>query len=60
MILKYKLQYVSEIDITSKIIKTIQLQQHFITLKDNIICFQKNYLKYNNIYPVNLSGKNNL
>lgn len=59
MILKYKLQYVSAIDITSRIIEIIQLHQHFITLKDNIIRFQKNYSKYNNIYPVNLSGKNN-
>lgn len=47
---------VEAIDITSRIIEIIQLHQHFITLKDNIIRFQKNYSKYNNIYPVNLSG----
>ncbi|XP_060848160.1 dihydroxyacetone phosphate acyltransferase isoform X2 [Rhopalosiphum padi] len=46
---------VQDVDITSRIIDTIQLHQHFVTLKDNIIHFQKNYSKYNNIYPINLS-----
>ncbi|XP_060848159.1 dihydroxyacetone phosphate acyltransferase isoform X1 [Rhopalosiphum padi] len=50
---------VQDVDITSRIIDTIQLHQHFVTLKDNIIHFQKNYSKYNNIYPINLSGNLN-
>uniref|UniRef100_A0A2H8TI04 Dihydroxyacetone phosphate acyltransferase n=1 Tax=Melanaphis sacchari TaxID=742174 RepID=A0A2H8TI04_9HEMI len=50
---------VQDIDITRRIINTIQLHQHFITLKDNIIHFQKHYSKYNNIYPNHLSGNLN-
>ncbi|XP_022163065.1 dihydroxyacetone phosphate acyltransferase isoform X2 [Myzus persicae] len=46
---------VQGIDITRRIIDTIQLHQHFVTLKDNIIHFQKNYLKHNNIYPTHFS-----
>ncbi|XP_060857362.1 dihydroxyacetone phosphate acyltransferase isoform X1 [Metopolophium dirhodum] len=45
---------VQDIDITSRIIDTIQLHKHFVTLKDNIIHFQKNYSKHN-IYPIELS-----
>ncbi|XP_022163060.1 dihydroxyacetone phosphate acyltransferase isoform X1 [Myzus persicae] len=50
---------VQGIDITRRIIDTIQLHQHFVTLKDNIIHFQKNYLKHNNIYPTHFSGNLN-
>lgn len=49
---------VRDVDITSRIIDTIRLHQHFVTLNNNIIHFQKNYSNYN-ICPINLSGNLN-
>lgn len=49
--------YISDSDIKSRVIHTIQLHQHFITLKSNKIYFQKNNsILINNVDTSQLSG----
>lgn len=56
IIKKKKKHYISDNNIENRVIDTIKLHQHFVTLKDNVIQFQKNYSTLNKINAFQLSG----